>query len=265
MGAAKKEKSLKFSERFNHCLYKCDGHWRIFRLESKKFSKPHCLCQLFFCVSFSCLPIPLSFLRVISITRFSFLFALPLSPAGHKSAASVPTAPHKRISCLCSGGTSISLRVSGCPVSCPVVLLIPPHAFSIFISSPSVKSSLWLPYQISTNVVAYNNRIFFFHSYGGQKSDIKLSARLHALQKLQGRILPWLIHCGSSKMFLVLWLPPPNSALSLHGLPSYPCVSYKYTVITQIIQHDLISRSLITSAKILFLNKVSLAVLRIRM
>lgn len=116
-----------------------------------------------------------------------------------------------------------------------------------------------LSQRITAKLVACDNRNLFFHSSGGQKSEIKVSARLlHYLQRLQDRILP-----SSSfwwNTFFGLWLHNSNLCFSLQiAFSSFSC---KDTVIGVWVHRDnpkwshLQTRNLIISAKTLFPDMV---------
>ena len=117
--------------------------------------------------------------------------------------------------------------------------------------------------KVTLTLGAWNNKNLFYYNSGDLKFETKVLAGPYSLGKLQGKDFPHLFQLPL-EAFLGLWLPHPG--LYLHGYICFLCLSSLLFLIRilviwyktcWIIQDDLISRSLITSAKIFFLNKIT--------
>ena len=117
--------------------------------------------------------------------------------------------------------------------------------------------------KVTLTLGAWNNRNLFYYNSGDLKFETKELAGLYSLGQLQGKDFPHLFQLPL-EAFLGLWLPHPG--LYFHGYICFLCLSSLLSLMRilviwyktcWIIQDDLISRSLITSAKIFFLNKIT--------
>ena len=156
----------------------------------------------------------------------------------------------------CPGPSSSSCP--GCPVPFLQGLFPEQHFPHLLCSFPR------LPEQIATVLMVSNSRILFLHSWGDQKSEIRMSGLAMLLWCPYVGILP----CSAfwcSKRFLVCGYISPASAPSAHGLPFSPWLSVPLRrTLVGVRPHlsnpghsHLKMLNLMISAKTLFPNKVT--------